>query len=211
MIRLVYFLLKVKMEAVRCLTEIGLVNLDTIVLKHNCDSMLKADCKPELFLAENVCTILKDCIVDEDVDLVNAACKVLHGTLYSLEGFEVISSKELRFILMLMGFSNDNILSFLPLVDRMTPLEKLFIQPFIPTNPERVNIKAVWLYFSIEKFKELVDVESLWSPDDPSYANWIQNLVCAICNSFNVKCFLNAIQSICKLKVSYFFWSQYKV
>ena len=96
MIYLVSFLPKVKNEAVRCLTEIGLVNLHTMVLKHNCESMLGADCKPELSLAENVCTILKDCIVDGDVELVNAACHVLHGTLFSLEGFEVVSSKELR-------------------------------------------------------------------------------------------------------------------
>lgn len=79
-------------EAVRCLSEIGLVNLDTLVLKHSGDRVIKADCEPESFVAENVCAIMKDCTVDEDVDLVNAACRVLYSTLRSREGFNVISS-----------------------------------------------------------------------------------------------------------------------
>lgn len=88
--------------------------------------------------------------------------------------------------------------------DRIDPLQQSFIYPFIPSVSENVDYKGVWHYFSVERFKEQVDSEFLWSPmDDTSYATWIQNVVGAICNSFDEHCFLNAIQTVCKSKVRF--------
>lgn len=61
----------------------------------------------------------------------------------------------------------------------------------------------VWDQFYMEKFKENVDSDMLWLPiEDTPYKMWVTDIVCAICNSFSRECFLNIIQSLCRIKVS---------
>lgn len=47
-----------------------------------------------------ICEILKDGIIDGDVEIVSAASRVLYMTLYSREGFEVVRGIYLKYIVL---------------------------------------------------------------------------------------------------------------
>lgn len=53
----------------------------------------------------------------------------------------------------------------------------------------------------MEEFQQIVDVETLWTPDNSRHDDWINNITCILINAGVQDEILSQLQPICMIKV----------
>jgi hypothetical protein len=82
--------LQIRLEASRCLGELGPADLTTMILKPEKSQELQED--EFLMFTSHVLKAAVDCLVDESISVVEAASAALYKILASWEGHQVIGN-----------------------------------------------------------------------------------------------------------------------
>lgn len=170
----------IRLEAARCLGELGPADLTTMVLKP--EKKLKADIEnPFELITGQAITLLSEYLVDSDIQVIVEATKALKIVLSSKEGKLVTKSH----------FIDDF---------GCGKLDLNYIMPFL-TIKKSSDVK---LTINDEYFERLVNDSELWLPtSNTSHSDWIVKLVCNILQTFPKNCFLGCFIPVCKVKFEF--------
>ncbi|XP_069700137.1 serine-protein kinase ATM isoform X2 [Periplaneta americana] len=169
---------KIRLEASRCLGELGPADLTTMILKPEKSLELQGNDfrnNPVLVFTSHVVGLLVDYMVDENIDVVEAASNGLYQVLKSYEGQQVVGAS---------GFDSHNI---------------------IPFKADKKTKRQSSLVIDEDLFKTTVDMENLWCPmEECSHEKWVTTLVSTILKTFaQENCYISQLVPICNVKVSF--------
>ncbi|KAJ8960033.1 hypothetical protein NQ318_009470 [Aromia moschata] len=169
----------VRLEAMKCLGEIGPADLLTLVLQHD-TGMSDIKCTPFELLSGRVLSMLCEFIVNSDNNLVKAASETLYVVLDSKEGRKMAESN--------ISFGN-------------TLVDKKYLVPYFSPNKSSASSSPTVL---IEVFKSKINKNNLWSPSENlSHENWIVLLVTSFLESFSNKSYLPKLVPLCKISTKF--------
>uniref|UniRef100_A0A8D9AR42 non-specific serine/threonine protein kinase n=1 Tax=Cacopsylla melanoneura TaxID=428564 RepID=A0A8D9AR42_9HEMI len=166
-------------QAVVCLGKIGPFNINPTVLASN-QSVDIVSSDAHLMLTHVIASNLIQYLSGKNVEVVSIASKSLFCLLNTPEGGAVLN--------------------------RLSPLERKLIYPFIPvpTGKKGDTKIPLELLFDERKVSEAIDVSALWVPNTPqSHENWISNLTSTILSCFHQsKCYKKLIE-LCMIQTDF--------
>ncbi|KAL1501124.1 hypothetical protein ABEB36_006509 [Hypothenemus hampei] len=169
---------KINREAIRCLGEIGPVNLTATIVpepeknRDFCDNGTAFD-----DLTCQVLCFLNEYIVDADMNVKSAASEALYHVLRYEQCKKILDGGK-------------------------SELNKKYIAPYLMQIQEKSSNK---LLLNNELFMKKVNIPNLWCPlsSTVDYKEWITNLVVALLESFDHGSYLNSLIGLCKVQATF--------